>query len=897
MADYSELKRKAQEIKDEVKAGANTANRVGLALEETVKALEAENKRAEQAEESLENAVQLLQDETEDLQSIRDDVERLGSDKADKSALEAPNKEVSKKQNKLDNYKEDPSNGSVEIFAQDKVSVSNDSQGGVSCVEVYNEEDTAEGIIPVARMSADKENGDYASVTVRGNEVHIEGDGVKVNGEDLESFRTTVINNLTTGGADKALSAEMGKELAKEATTEHKGLMSAEDKKKLDKLFPVQSYITNGNIRIDTLEKKIYCEDIRVIDTTAKVIISGSSSLTNIIYDYNSLYSSTLPINLALMVNPETSTSFITNGESDEVLYKIYDGYVIIGYFRTISNTLLCSIDKYSVDDIIVYNTLSEEKIDIVSPKYYSLPILNKTNIPFTQDKIINKNGEIRASSLNVSDFIEAMPGIVLYNLRTPGNVTDYAAIAFYDKAKNCIGYYNGSASSVIPEYIPTISENCRYLRFTTAKGTTPAILFKSDYLTSLEHKIDEISVDAIKRDIISIIEGNKYNISNTPNAIIKISDGTLTISSSYQSSVSDYIGVKGINKICLYNLRTPGSDQYAAIIGYDDNKNIVTSFRSVNTVEDIYEYSIPNGVSYIRFTSNDLATLYSFDIRPKKESIIIIGSSSAQRLEKNDLGNFSLSLLQDSPIYWRGVGGENMQAITARSGITPLFPKANFNIPAAANERVEITGFITDGKDCVFTSQQGNNLPKLNPVVINGVEGNIVYENSKFYFYRFESGKSVEVTESDVISPNDVKYRGAILVAMLGYNGGYTGTEEYVSYHEKARDVFNNSKYLFITRLCDGGWTAITKIKEEENALTARYGTNVLKLRDWISRFGVKFAISLGLLSSETSQDISDRENGYVPTSLRGDGVHLNNIGYQVLSYKINELLRLISK
>ena len=250
MADYSELKRKAQEIKDEVKAGANTANRVGLALEETAKALEAENKRAEQAEESLENSVQLLQDNTEDLQSIRDEVERLGNDKADKSALEATNKEVSKKQNKLDNYKEDPSNGSVEIFAQDKVSVRNDSQGGVSCVEVYNEEDTAEGLIPVARMSADKDNGDYASVTVRGNEVHIEGDGVKVNGEDLESFRTTVVNDLTTGGADKALSAEMGKVLAKEATPVHEGLMSAEDKENLDNLlgFLLSSILSAGEL-------------------------------------------------------------------------------------------------------------------------------------------------------------------------------------------------------------------------------------------------------------------------------------------------------------------------------------------------------------------------------------------------------------------------------------------------------------------------------------------------------------------------------------------------------------------------------------------------------------------------------------------------------------------------
>lgn len=77
MADYNELKRKAQEIRDEVKAGANTANRVGLALEDTIKALEEENQRAEQAEVSLENSVQLLQDETEDLPSIRENLDTL----------------------------------------------------------------------------------------------------------------------------------------------------------------------------------------------------------------------------------------------------------------------------------------------------------------------------------------------------------------------------------------------------------------------------------------------------------------------------------------------------------------------------------------------------------------------------------------------------------------------------------------------------------------------------------------------------------------------------------------------------------------------------------------------------------------------------------------------------
>lgn len=527
-----------------------------------------------------------------------------------------------------------------------------------------------------------------------------------------------------------------------------------------------------------------------------------------------------------------------------------------------------------------------------VAAKYYSLPLLDsEVKVPYITDRVIKKDGSLFSSSLNVSDYIEALPGMVLHNLRTPGDVVNYVAVAFYDIHKNILSYYNGAASSIEARFVPEISEECRYLRFTTAKGTVPTISYNSRTIADLSSKID-----AVKFDATSIIIGEPIEVNNETKAIIKIADGTLTYSDSYKSSVSDYISVSGYKKINLYNLRTPGSTLYGAIIGYDEDKNIVTSFRSVNTVEDIYEYSIPNGVSYIRFTSNDFTTKYSVPIS-HKEKVIVIGSSSAQRLEKNDLGNFSLSSLHDSPIYWRGVGGENMQAITARSGITPLFPKADFSIPAAANERVEISGFITDGKDCVFTSQQGNNLPKLNPVVINGVEGNIVYENSKFYFYRFESGESVEVTESDVISPNDVKYRGAILVAMLGYNGGYMGTEEYVSYHEKARDVFNNSKYLFITRLCDGGWTTITKIKEEEDALTARYGTNVLKLRDWLSRFGIKYAVSMGLLTSETSQDVLDRENGYVPTSLRGDGVHLNNIGYQVLSYKINELLSLVSK
>ena len=58
MADYTSLKQQAQAIRDEVKIGANTANRVGVALEGIISAVEMENQRATEAENGLDTAKQ-----------------------------------------------------------------------------------------------------------------------------------------------------------------------------------------------------------------------------------------------------------------------------------------------------------------------------------------------------------------------------------------------------------------------------------------------------------------------------------------------------------------------------------------------------------------------------------------------------------------------------------------------------------------------------------------------------------------------------------------------------------------------------------------------------------------------------------------------------------------------
>lgn len=154
MADYSELKRKAQEIRNEVKAGANTANRVGFAIEELVNALEAEEQRAMERENSLTNSIQGLQDDTEDLQSMRDTIDRLGTEKADKSALEATNNEVSKKQNRLQYYFEYIDRAVMQAYYVGMLASFDTTEGGVGQAGVY----VSKGVASVYYAERDAEN-------------------------------------------------------------------------------------------------------------------------------------------------------------------------------------------------------------------------------------------------------------------------------------------------------------------------------------------------------------------------------------------------------------------------------------------------------------------------------------------------------------------------------------------------------------------------------------------------------------------------------------------------------------------------------------------------------------------------------------------------------------------
>lgn len=68
MAEYSELIRRAQEVRNEVKAGANTASRVGLVMEDTIKAVDNLDKVVARNKEEVDYNFQRIDENTDALE-------------------------------------------------------------------------------------------------------------------------------------------------------------------------------------------------------------------------------------------------------------------------------------------------------------------------------------------------------------------------------------------------------------------------------------------------------------------------------------------------------------------------------------------------------------------------------------------------------------------------------------------------------------------------------------------------------------------------------------------------------------------------------------------------------------------------------------------------------------
>lgn len=260
------------------------------------------------------------------------------------------------------------------------------------------------------------------------------------------------------------------------------------------------------------------------------------------------------------------------------------------------------------------------------------------------------------------------------------------------------------------------------------------------------------------------------------------------------------------------------------------------------------------------------------------------------------------LSTLTGLKTFNGGIGGENLWTILGRIGSEPIRLNSSITIPSTTTPIQLGSGtgasssiLYVRGKK-ITPLLQGNGL--LNPVIIDGIEGTLTWTGSSYNdsngYYTFtrsqEGEEKTTLPDEIVFSYGSREMRNCIQILLLGYNGGYSTTEEYVSMVKRAKEFSLNGMCLIVGRHAAATKDAADKIIEEEKAFKQEFGMMFVSSREYMVHRGLQEA---GI--EPTEQDILDISNGIVPTSLRADTAHFNSYGYNIylnlIHRRLNEL------
>jgi lysophospholipase L1-like esterase len=231
---------------------------------------------------------------------------------------------------------------------------------------------------------------------------------------------------------------------------------------------------------------------------------------------------------------------------------------------------------------------------------------------------------------------------------------------------------------------------------------------------------------------------------------------------------------------------------------------------------------------------------------------------------------------------YNCGVGGEAINQIGGRQGGLPLFVDP-FTIPSDNVTPVVISIKSVDGDPVKLSMQPVLN--SLNPVVINGVAGNITYDSTSSVnkFIRLRTNASVTLTRPTIIiTQGSAQFNDGINIIWAGTNDQLDSSivNEAIHKIKSMIEYANSKKYIII------GLTAKSYMPDVANVnktLSHAFGRHFLDIRSYILQYGLQDA---GITA--TTQDNTDIANGEIPSSLRNDGIHLNQKGYNVVANQV---------
>lgn len=232
------------------------------------------------------------------------------------------------------------------------------------------------------------------------------------------------------------------------------------------------------------------------------------------------------------------------------------------------------------------------------------------------------------------------------------------------------------------------------------------------------------------------------------------------------------------------------------------------------------------------------------------------------------------------------GVGGDKIWDIFARTGSDPIIVN-DITIPTDKSPVIlgstlnTVSGNVF--KSNIVENGTGNVVGKINPVTINGVEGNLLKSRTtgNYYFTRTTHGNQMVVNRPTVVTTDLMKnYRNTknIYVFFVGQNGGYSNSQDWINQIQRAIDYIGCDKYLVIGSKSE---VAYSEFESTYTEFRTVFGGKFLNLHRYLLDYGLQDANI-----PSTEEDILSISKGIIPPSLKkvGDPIHFNHFGYTII-------------
>ncbi len=239
------------------------------------------------------------------------------------------------------------------------------------------------------------------------------------------------------------------------------------------------------------------------------------------------------------------------------------------------------------------------------------------------------------------------------------------------------------------------------------------------------------------------------------------------------------------------------------------------------------------------------------------------------------------------------GDGGEKTLAIMARQGALKIYLKDNLRF-YPQESRIYIgnqndTVFVSEsGKRIDFTSLLGNGIPINNIKIGNDLYSlsfeNFVWEPRSYSMYLSRTVTGTDITlpagSEAVMSSTAVSKRDGVDVYLMGANGGFSTTEEFISQINSMINYHGNGKYIVIIPYWESSY---------DNAFASAFGSHAINFRLEAMQNGLSYE---GI--TPTAADQNAIASYLVPASLHynndANNVHLNEYGYDFLAHLVYE-------